>query len=446
MKKMSIMDKLMSSVDKIAGPMTKFGQIPFVKGMVNGMISAVGVTMIGSIFLILFLLGSDGSLSKTALLPFLKPYAGDFILVNALTMNIMAIYMSITMGAEYADIKGINKTTGAVASFMAFLFLNYNSIGKLAVTGADGVITAGGSALSINYWGGAGVITAIVSMAISVNVIHFCYKHNIRIKLPSSVPPAISDSFSSIVPYLFIVVICWGLRTLLNINIPEFIGTMLLPLFSAADNIFVFTFAHFIMTLLWLVGLHGDSIVGAVTSTFLTTWMVENNTAFLAGQPIPHVWTANFNHIFMWVSTCWPILFYMFKSSKKLPHLKPLAAICAPSAVFSIVEPMMFGLPIVLNPFLMIPFLLTHTLTAALSYWLSSVGIIGKMCLSLPWATPSPILAYLGTAGNIGTALMVFVNFLIGLVIFYPFWNAYEKSELKRIEEENKMMAEVKTA
>lgn len=210
---MSFMDKLMAKVDVIAGPMTKFGQIPFVRAIVNGMVSAVGVTMIGSIFLIIYLLGSDGGLTETALLPFLRPYADDLALVNNLSMGIMAIYMVIAMGSEYAEIKGFNKTTGAVGAFFAFILLNYNAVGKLfveGVTDANQLV----SALPTNYWGGAGVITAIVAAAIAINIIDVCYKHNIRIKLPDSVPPAIADSFSAIIPYLFTTLICWGLRTL----------------------------------------------------------------------------------------------------------------------------------------------------------------------------------------------------------------------------------------
>lgn len=432
---MSFMDKLMAKVDVIAGPMTKFGQIPFVRAIVNGMVSAVGVTMIGSIFLIIYLLGSDGGLTETALLPFLRPYADDLALVNNLSMGIMAIYMVIAMGSEYAEIKGFNKTTGAVGAFFAFILLNYNAVGKLfveGVTDANQLV----SALPTNYWGGAGVITAIVAAAIAINIIDVCYKHNIRIKLPDSVPPAIADSFSAIIPYLFTTLICWGLRTLAGVNIPELIGNMLLPVLSAADNIFIYTLSYFLVSLLWICGLHGDNIVGAVTNAFTNTWMVENNDAFMAHQAIPHIWTPNLNRLFMWVSTCWPILFYMFKSSKKLPHLKPLATICFPPAIFCIIEPMMFGLPIVLNPFLAIPFVLTHTITAALTYGLTQVGFIGRMYMNLPWATPSPILGYLSTGGSIGGVLIVVINFLIGLVIFYPFWKAYENSEVKRLGEE----------
>lgn len=434
--KMSFLDKLMTKVDAIAKPMTRFGEIPFVKAIVNGMVSAVGVTMIGSFFLIIYLLGSDGGLTQEALLPFLKPFAESLSLVNDLSMGIMAIYIAIAIGSEYAEIKGFNKTTGAIGAFFAFILLNYNGVGQLAVTAADGTISIGAKALDITYWGGGGVITAFAAAFISINVIDLCYKHNIRIKLPDSVPPAISDSFSAIIPYLFVTVICWGLRTLMGINIPAVIEDMLLPVLSAADNIFVYTFCYFLISLFWACGLHGDNIVGAVTQIITSGWLAENNSALMAGASVtelPHVWIGNMARLFMWVSTCWPILFYMFRSSKKLPHLKPLATLCLPPAIFSIVEPMMFGLPIILNPFLAIPMVITHTITAALTYFLTSIGFIGRMYLNLPWATPSPIIGYLSTGGSIGGVLIVIINFIIGLVIFYPFWKAYERSEIERI-------------
>ena len=129
----SFMDKLMSKVDVIAGPMTKFGQIPFIKAVVNGMVGSIGVTMVGSIFLIIYLLCFDGGLTETALLPFMKPWAGDLALINSLSMGMMAVYIVIAMGAEYAEIKGFNKTTGAVGAFFAFILLNYNAVGKLFI-------------------------------------------------------------------------------------------------------------------------------------------------------------------------------------------------------------------------------------------------------------------------------------------------------------------------
>ena len=430
-EKQSFMDKVLEKVDVIAGPMTRFGQIPFVRAIVNGMVAALPVTMVGSIFLVVYLFCSDGGLTQHALIPFLKPWAADLALVNSLSMGIMAIYIMIAFGAEYAEIKGFNKTTGAVGAFFAFMLLNYNAVGQLAKTGA--------SAFESTYWGGAGLITAMIAGAIAINIIDFCYKKNIVIKLPDSVPPAISDSFSAIIPYFFITLVCWGIRTLAGINIPSAVGEILMPLIGNADNVFVYSFQQFMSALLWICGLHGDNITGAVTNVFLNQWLAENNAAFMAHtavKDLPYVWTPNLCRLSQWVSSCWPILVYMFMSSKKLPHLKPLGLICLPPAVFCIIEPIMFGLPVVMNGFLLIPFILTHTLTAALTYWLTKIGFVGKMYMSLPWATPSPILGYLSAGGSIGGFVVVFINFVIGLVIFYPFWKAYEKAEVAKLNTE----------
>lgn len=430
-EKQSFMDKVLEKVDVIAGPMTRFGQIPFVRAIVNGMVAALPVTMVGSIFLVVYLFCSDGGLTQHALIPFLRPWAADLALVNSLSMGIMAIYIMIAFGAEYAEIKGFNKTTGAVGAFFAFMLLNYNAVGQLAKTGA--------SAFESTYWGGAGLITAMIAGAIAINIIDFCYKKNIVIKLPDSVPPAISDSFSAIIPYFFITLVCWGIRTLAGINIPSAVGEILMPLIGNADNVFVYSFQQFMSALLWICGLHGDNITGAVTNVFLNQWLAENNAAYMAHtavKDLPYVWTPNLCRLSQWVSSCWPILVYMFMSSKKLPHLKPLGLICLPPAVFCIIEPIMFGLPVVMNGFLLIPFILTHTLTGALTYWLTKIGFVGKMYMSLPWATPSPILGYLSAGGSIGGFIVVFINFAIGMVIFYPFWKAYEKAEVAKLNTE----------
>lgn len=438
-EKKSFMDVVMEKVDIIAGPMTKFGQIPFVQALTNGMVAALPVTMVGSIFLVLFLFCSDGGLTEQALLPFMKPWAGDLVLVNSLSMGIMAIYIIIAFGGEYAQIKGFDKTTGAVGAMFAFMLLNYNSVGNLVVQAADGTLSVGASAFESTYWGGAGLITAMIAGAISINIINFCYKKHIVIKLPDSVPPAIANSFSAIIPYFIITLVCWGIRTIAGINIPEMVGQILLPILGQADNVFVYTLQQFFSALLWICGLHGDNITGAVTNAFLPTWIAENNAAYMAGtavKDLPYVWTPNLCRLSQWVSSCWPILVYMFMSSKKLPHLKPLGIIALPSAVFCIIEPIMFGLPVVMNGFLLIPFILTHCITGAFTYWLTSIGFVGKMYLNLPWATPSPLLGYLAAGGSIGGAVVVFINFAIGMVIFYPFWKAYEKSEVQKMEAE----------
>jgi len=122
----------------------------------------------------------------------------------------------------------------------------------------------------------------------------------------------------------------------------------------------------------------------------------------------------------------------MFASGKRLPQMKALATIGLIPALFGVVEPVIYGLPVVLNPFLALPFILTHTITGALTYLATQFGFVAKMYLNLPWATPAPILGFLGGGGSIGGLLIVFVNFGVGLLIFYPFFKAYERAEMKK--------------
>lgn len=444
-EKQSFMDKMTGFVDKLAGPMTKFGNIPFIRAITNGMIGSLPVTMVGSIFLVIYLLGSDGSLTTKALLPFLTPIAGKLVLVNSLSMGIMAIYITVAMGSEYAEIKGFSRTTGAVGSLFAFMLLNYDSIGNLVVKAADGTLSAGAAGISTAYWGSAGVITAMVACAIAINIIDICYRKNIKITLPDSVPPAIGDSFSAIIPYFFLALVCWTIRTLIGFNLPEWVGTILMPILGKADNIWVYTAQQFLSSLLWCVGLHGDNITGAVTATFLNAWTIENQEQFAAGVAVadlPYVWTSNLCRLGQWVSSCWPLLIFMYKDSKKLPQLKPLAIVSTPPAIFCIIEPIMFGLPVIMNPFFIIPFLLSHTLAAILTYAATAAGFVGKLCVNLPWATPSPLLGFIGGGGSIGGLVWPFIMCAMGCVIFYPFWRAWVKSELKKIADNEAVNAE----
>lgn len=110
----------------------------------------------------------------------------------------------------------------------------------------------------------------------------------------------------------------------------------------------------------------------------------------------------------------------MSMSGKKLLYLKPLVTICFPPAIFCIVEPIVFGSPIVLNPFLIILFAVTYIITGVLTYMLTSVGFIGKMYLALPWATPFSILGYLAPGGSTDGFIIIFINLAIGTVTFYP--------------------------
>ena len=421
------MEKLISIIEKTLVPVAnKLSQNKYLSAISGGCMSTLGIIMVGAVFTILTNISWQPYTDLLASTGLDQLFTG----VQNVTTNLLAVYMAFAVGYRGATVfenKKYTLTSGFLSLFAYMLLVPLDT-----TTLAD----SGISFFNISYLGTKGVFVALLAGLIVSRLLALITEKNIVIKLPDSVPPAISDSFSAIIPYFFITLICWGIRTLAGLNIPELVGQMLLPVLGAADNIFIYTLQQFLSALLWICGLHGDNITGAVTNVFTNQWIADNNTAFMAGtavKDLPYVWTPNLCRLSQWVSSCWPILVYMFMSSKKLPHLKPLATICLPPAVFCIIEPIMFGLPVVMNGFLLVPFIFTHTLTAALTYWLTSIGFVGKMYMNLPWATPSPILGYLAAGGSIGGAVVVFINFAIGMVIFYPFWKSYEKAEVAKM-------------
>ena len=418
------MEKLISIIEKTLVPVAnKLSQNKYLSAISGG--CTLGIIMVGAVFTILTNISWQPYTDLLASTGLDQLFTG----VQNVTTNLLAVYMAFAVGYRGATVfenKKYTLTSGFLSLFAYMLLVPLDT-----TTLAD----SGISFFNISYLGTKGVFVALLAGLIVSRLLALITEKNIVIKLPDSVPPAISDSFSAIIPYFFITLICWGFRTLAGLNIPELVGQMLLPVLGAADNIFVYTLQQFLSALLWICGLHGDNITGAVINVFTNQWIADNNTAFMAGtavKDLPYVWTPNLCRLSQWVSSCWPILVYMFMSSKKLPHLKPLATICLPPAVFCIIEPIMFGLPVVMNGFLLVPFILTHTLTAALTYWLTSIGFVGKMYMNLPWATPSPVLGYLAAGGSIGGIVIVFINFAIGMVIFYPFWKSYEKAEVAK--------------
>ncbi len=392
--------------------------------------------------MLLFVFSTPNYLAEgLTILPFFSGIASKFLVVNGLTMSLLALYVSVSIAIAFGEEYGIEPMTSAFSGLMAFLLLSNAGTDTVALVSditsdaiVDGAFTGSTfSALNVTNYGGGGLIVAILAGLCSVYIVHLCYKHNIKIKLPDNVPPAIGNSFSSLIPYFFIALICWIIRTIIGLDLAQWFTDVLLPVLGAADNCFTYTLFNFIKACLWSVGLHGDNMLNAIQTPMTTIWLNENVAAATAGQALPHVWTASLMRLDQWVSSVWPILVLLL-TSKKLKHMRPFAIACTPAAIFGIIEPVMYGLPIVLNPYFFIPMIISHTVTSIITYMSFAVGLVGRIYINTPWCLPAPFIAVLGSGMDIKGVLLVAVNFIVGLIIFYPFFKSYEKSEVAKME------------
>lgn len=411
---------------KIASPLVKIANVPAIAAVQDGLVAITPVIMIGSIFLILGILSQPlvGDSGKP-ILGFLAAYSNKFMFVNDITMGFLGFYAAFAIAMGYGERLGTNAKTSGLLGLITFLLINLNVI-------KDGQI-------DVSYFGATGLFVAIIFSLVSVKIYKFLIDKKITIRLPESVPPNVGNAFSSLIPFAIIFTLAWLIRSILNFNFAEWFSSLLLPFISAADNVGVFTGKMLVDFGLWGVGLHGGNMLAPIFSPFITMWTAENASAAAAGQALPHVWVNGMDRMMGWCATVWPLLVLLLRS--KVKHHRPFAIACIPAAIFGIVEPVIFGLPLALNPFLLIPYLIIIGVTSFYSYLAIQIGLVAKFFVALPWATPAPLLGFIASGGKISPIILIVINFCVGYLILKPFFNVYEKNELEK-ERKNELSLE----
>lgn len=413
------MESLTRLTDKIAMPLTKIANLPSISSIQEGMLGIMSTMIVGSIFIMLYSLADPGTLGTDAILPFLTPYLDKVYLAYAMTTGFIALYASLTISMSYAERIGVDVKNAAVLGLTCFLFL---TVGEYADPEWGSIWIDGFSA--------GGLFVSIISSLLVIRVYQFCEKKQMIIKMPAGVPVSVAKSFAAIVPFILCVVVCWIVRSIIGFDFNYFISSLFAPIISAADNIFSYTALTTLMQTFWCAGLHGDLIVYSFYAPLITMWEASNQAAFALGEALPYIWTTTFEYM---GPSYFPLILLMWKSPVK--QFNAVAKIAAPALVFNITEPILFGLPIALNPFLIIPCLLGTVIDCLINYGATMLGFIDRFGMVLPWFTPPVIGAPLATGGDFRTLIVIALEFVIGLIIYYPFFKAFEKSKLQEQEE-----------
>lgn len=295
-------------------------------------------------------------------------------------------------------------------------------------------------------FGAKGLFVAIITAVLAVKVFNFILSKNIKIKMPEGVPPAVAGAFEALIPTLVVLPMFMVIRFIFSITPWEsahaFIFNILqIPLVGISDSYFGIVASICASHTLWFFGIHGASVVGAITGPLFQSASLANYAAFTAGEPLPHIVTQQFWDTFQgWggVGATLPlsIIMIFFCKSKRI---KTLGKLTIGPGIFGINEPMVFGLPLVLNPVMLIPFFLCPLLCVSVSYWAMSFGLIAKTTgVIIPWTTPPIISGFLTTNDWRAAVLQAILLVVCGL-IYYPFIKSLDRKMLK---EENEGVAE----
>ena len=401
----------------------------------DGFLVTVPITIVGSIFLLISNFPVQGFLD---LMTSIFGAGWDAYLgrVSAIAFDCTALLSCLGIGYCYTREQGVeNKIAGGVVALVSFLIITPQRM-EVVVEGA--AEAAKFSGLGFTFLGTAGMFLAMIVAIISVKLFCWATKKNLVIKLPDGVPPAVMDSFASLIPaaismtFFFVVGIIFSMTPYeyAHYFIYEILQAPLVGLGRLSGFEVIY---QFLSTLFWFFGINGPAVTNTIFGPIHKALTLENYEAAAAGLEMTNIFTAGFSDFFCNFggggSTLGLVIMMAFLG--KSNRLKNLGRLSLPAAIFGINEPIIFGLPIVLNPLMAIPFILTPCINTIIGYVATITGIMPITSgVQLPWTTPIVFSGYLVTGSVMGSIVQI-VMLIVDLAIYYPFFKLLDKRYLE---------------
>lgn len=415
-----MLDKFTKFLDeKLSTPMAKLAEQRHLRAVRDGIIATLPLIIVGSFFLIVAFPPLPESWGFTQ---YLKANASTILLPYRMTMYIMTMYATWGIGYSLAKSYKLDGVTGGVLAAMAF-----------NLTLVPQVIEGFGFMMPMANMGGGGMFVGILVSILAVEILRFTTVKNIRITMPEQVPPSVARSFEALTPTAIVILVMGSLTYFLGIDWHSIVSKAVGPLVTATDTLPSVLILVLLVTFFWSFGIHGVSIVGSIARPLWLQILDANTAAQAAGEQITGIAAEPFFQWFVWIggSGCTIGLVILLATVTRSSYGRTLGKSCLIPGIFNINEPVIFGAPIVLNPTLIIPFIITPMVTATLAWFATKAGLVGAVVVTAPWTLPGPIGAFLATGGDIRASILNIVCIVISIVIYYPFVKMYDKKLLQ---------------
>ncbi|MDO4467239.1 MAG: PTS transporter subunit EIIC [Bacillota bacterium] len=433
---MNFMNKFQSTLEGIMGPLAeKIASNKLITAIMSGMMTTLVVTM------------GVAAISILAAIPF-EPWqnfltsTGIGVHMNAIvgaTTSLMAVYIAPAIAYNHAQGEGENGLNAAILSLATFIILQPQTL-----TVGDQTFNV----LQQSYLGSQGIFVAMITGVIISMIYCSLMKKNLKMKLPESVPPMVSNSLSPIFVSMIIFAGILAVRYLIGLtsygNIFDLLYTLFTkPLLSFAITPWTIILFQTILNLGWFFGIHPAPMLGVLFPILLQLNM-QNIEVYMAnpGAALPYsaaLLIGSFCYLGGQGNTLSLACLLCRAKSEKF---KAIGEVGIVPNIFNINEPILFGLPIILNPYFLVPMILTPLVggvfgMACLGLFGAGAGMNPTVALSIPWVVPSNISAFL--IGGFRFGIAIIGAFIIHLICWYPFFKMADKKEYeaeqKRIQE-----------
>ena len=419
--------------DKFIEFMGNFAQLRAVVALRDGFIMTTPFTIGGSLFLLIANLPVPGYAEFMASI-FGNDWTAPLNAVAGATFSVLALIVVMSITNRYVTAEGCDASMATLLALATFFIIMPGEIMTESHEVVGGIIP--------KAWAGSnGVITAIIVAFFVSYVFCYCEKNHLTIKMPDSVPSGVARAFEALIPGVILFTVgsvVFGLCHYIGATtLPELLFKVIqTPLQSLSDTIGGGIVIVGLQSVLFWAGVHGPNVVGGVVSPLLLANSLDNQAILDAGgqllnNPAAHIITAQINDVFVKSGGCGLTLGLIIASwiVARSQQMSSLTRMSTVPGLFNINEPIIFGLPIVFNPYLLVPFIVVPVLALLITYFAIAIGFMAPLsAVQVPWTTP-PVIAGFLLSGWQGAVVQI-INLAMATLIYLPFVKAQDKSLL----------------
>ena len=419
------MHKLIELIEKGKPFFEKISRNIYLRAIRDGFIAGMPVILFSSIFILIAYVPNAWGFhwSKGVETFLMTPYSYSMGILAFFVGGTTAKALTDSMNRDLPATNQINFLSTMLASMVGFLLMAAEPAKE------GGFLTA--------FMGTKGLLTAFIAAFVTVNVYKVCVKNNVTIRMPEEVPPNISQVFKNLIPFTVSVVLLYGLELLvkgtLGVTVAESIGTLLAPLFSAADGYLGITFIFGAYAFFWFVGIHGPSIVEPVIAAITYSNIDVNLHLIQAGQHADKVITSGTQMFIVTMGGTGATLIvpFLFMWICKSERNRAIGRASVVPTFFGVNEPILFGAPIVLNPIFFVPFIFAPIVNVWIFKFFVDTLNMNSFSVNLPWVTPGPLGIVLGTNFQVLSFILAVLLVVVDTIIYYPFVKVYDEQILE---------------
>ncbi|WP_049485462.1 lactose-specific PTS transporter subunit EIIC [Streptococcus parasanguinis] len=419
------MNKLIELIEKGKPFFEKISRNKYLRAIRDGFIAGMPVILFSSIFILIAYVPNAWGFhwSKDIETFLMTPYSYSMGILAFFVGGTTAKALTDSMNRDLPATNQINFISTMLASMVGFLLMAAEPAKE------GGFLTA--------FMGTKGLLTAFIAAFVTVNVYKVCVKNNVTIRMPDEVPPNISQVFKDLIPFTLSVVLLYALELVvkasLHVTVAESIGTLLAPLFSAADGYVGITIIFGAFAFFWFIGIHGPSIVEPAIAAITYANAEVNLNLLQQGMHADKILTSGTQMFIVTMGGTGATLVvpFMFMWLCKLKRNRAIGRASVVPTFFGVNEPILFGAPLVLNPIFFIPFIFAPIANVWIfKFFIETLGM-NSFTANLPWTTPGPLGIVLGTNFQFLSFALAALLIVVDIVIYYPFLKVYDEQILE---------------